>query len=423
MNKFFKKNHLLTYFLLGLLFRLSLLFYDFSWDLNNHIVWAKDLWQRGFAGFYEIQSSEVYATLYPNYPPLSLFLFYLFYPLHTLIEKIAWIINISIPLFPSKLIFFIQSRSFLAATLKLPAVFADLGIAWICYLFAKKTTGHRLTNKLITAFILFNPAFFFNSAMWGQIDAIPIFFVLVSIYLIMFSEKYLLSGVFFVLGILTKPTAFVFLPVYILFFIKKFRLINFIKAALLGFFIFYLSFIPFLNNFASPWLPFEIFSQKIMAAQSLPYVTNGAFNLWVLLHGFEGIKDTVPFLLSISYRYWGYFITGLFTVSILFRIFRRNASRYFFFASFLVAFASFLFLTKMHERYSILPLPFLLLASIKNKKLIKWFVALSSISLLNLYHSWPVPKLGIFTGLLYYPQVTFGISLFNVFLFFYLLLQ
>ena len=160
-----------------------------------------------------------------------------------------------------------------------------------------------------------------------------------------------------------------------------------------------------------------------MAAQSLPYVTNGAFNLWVLLHGFEGIKDTVPFLLSISYRYWGYFITGLFTVSILFRIFRRNASRYFFFASFLVAFASFLFLTKMHERYSILPLPFLLLASIKNKKLIKWFVALSSISLLNLYHSWPVPKLGIFTGLLYYPQVTFGISLFNVFLFFYLLLQ
>src|SRR3989338_9814267 len=114
MISFINKHSLLSFFVLGLLLRFSLLFIDYSWDINNHIVWAKDLWQRGFSGFYETPSSEVYATIYPNYPHLSLFIFYLVYPLQSFIYSIAWWLNLTIPLFPSKLIFFIQSRAFLA---------------------------------------------------------------------------------------------------------------------------------------------------------------------------------------------------------------------------------------------------------------------------------------------------------------------
>jgi len=99
--------------------------------VNNHIAWAKDLYIRGFQGFYEKQSSEVYATLYPNYPPLSLFIFYLVYPLQSIIYKIAWWLNLAIRVFPSNLIFFIQKRILLAAMFKLPAIAADLGIAWL----------------------------------------------------------------------------------------------------------------------------------------------------------------------------------------------------------------------------------------------------------------------------------------------------
>src|SRR4030067_3694223 len=154
---FLKKYSLCWVFLLGLILRLSLLFVDYSWDVNNHIVWAKDLWQRGFGGFFDKQSSEVFATVYPNYPPLSLWLFYLIYPLQGLIFKIAWWLNLTIPPFPSNLVFFIQEKVFLAGLMKLPAIFADLGIAYLSFLFVKKfKTDNRLTDKLITVLILFN---------------------------------------------------------------------------------------------------------------------------------------------------------------------------------------------------------------------------------------------------------------------------
>ena len=439
-----KKHSLLILFILGLLLRLSLLFYDYSWDINNPIAWAKDLHNRGFQGFYETQSSEIYATLFPNYPPLSSFIFYVLYYLHSLLEKLAWQINISFPLFPSKLIFLIQNRTFLAATLKLPAVFADLGIAWTCLLFARKIKpGNELTSKLATMSILFNPAFFYNSALWGQIDSLPIFFVLLSIYLLFFTNKYLLSSLFFVLGILAKPTTLIYLPIYLIFFFQKYKLINFLKATLFGLLIFYLSFIPFLSSLKNPLLPFTIFTEKIMAAQSLPFVTNGAFNFWVLIRGFAGIKDTAPFLFGISYRLWGYIITGFFTVFIVLKMVRHSGKRIvnrrgarpeslldsgvpclwrdhqndIFLAFFLIAFIAFLFLTKMHERYSLLPLPFLLLATLMNRKLLKWFIILSLISLFNLYHSWPVPKLVIITDVLYLPFITLALSSLNLGLF------
>ena len=440
--KLVKKYPLLNLFILGLLLRFSLLFLDYGWDIHNHIVWAKDLWQRGFAGFYEKQSSEVYATLSPNYPPLSLLLFYLSYPLQAFIYKIAWWLNLAFPLFPSNLIFFINERAFLAAMMKLPAVFADLGVAWFCYLIAKKILPkNKKLHLFIPSFILFNPAFFYNSALWGQIDVIPIFFVLFSFYLLLFSKRYLLSGLIFTLALLVKPTAFVYLALYIIFFINKYSLINFLKTFLIANFIFLISFFPYLKNLNNLLLPYSIYSEKILAAQSLPYVTNGAFNFWVLITGFAGIKDTAPFLFGISYGLWGYFITGSFIIFVLVKFFRHSGKRVerarpesnndsgvpfdfaqgpqndIFLAFFLIALVSFLFLTKMHERYSILPLPFLLLVGLKNQKLFKWFVILSLISFLNLYHSWPVPKLGFITEIIFLPITSYVLTLVNIILF------
>ncbi len=470
----FKKHRLLILFILGLLLRLGLLFLDYSWDVNNHLSWSKDLWQRGFAGFYDKQSSEVYATLYPNYPPVALFIFYIFYPLQSIIHGIAWFINTHVPLFPSKLIFFIETRTFLAATLKLPAVLADLGLALIVYLITEKSFWKESRQKLrrlieskkdpiaspgpvwnlaslqddkkknnahtysllMAALILFNPAFFYNSAYWGQIDVIPIFFVVWSLYLLIFTKRFMWSGVIFTFAVLTKPTALVFLPIYAVIFIQKYSFKEFFKTSLLGLFIFLLSFIPFLGNF-NLLLPFTIYSPKRLAAQSLPYVTNGAFNFWVLVTWFKGIKDTAPFLLGISYRVWGYILTSIFVVITLFfqrhsgksrrmsgRFQNRSSKQQFrndiFYVGFLIAFACFLFLTKMHERYSMLPLPFLLLASIQNRKLLRWFIVLSFISFLNLYHSWPVPRIEPLVEFIFYPPTVIGISLINVLLFLYL---
>lgn len=423
--RFIKKHPLLIIFILGLLLRFSLVFLDFSWDVNNHMTWAKDLVNRGFVNFYDKISSNVFASAYPNYPPLANFIFYFTYPLQSIIHKIAWFINVTIPPFPSKLIFFIETRTFFAATFKVPAIVADLGIAWLCYLFAKKIVpNNKKLHLLAPILILFNPAVFQNSSYWGQIDAIPIFFILLSTYLLLFSKKYLLSGILFTLALLVKPTAFVYLPVYLFFFIKKFGFLNLIKTFLVGNLIFLISFLPFLTNINDFFAPYKIYAEKIMAAQSLPYVTNGAFNFWVLVTGFNGIKDTAPFILGLSYRLWGYLIVGvIFAITIYYFSKEKDKISSFFYITFLVSFACFLFLTKMHERYSLLPLPFLLIASLKNKQLFRWFIVLSIISYLNLYHSWPVPNLAPLMEAFSIIYVSVLIAFANLLIFFYLLWQ
>lgn len=420
---FVKHYTLTTALIAGIMIRLLLIFLDFGWDVNNHLVWAKDLWERGFFGFYQTRSSEVYASFYPNYPPLALYIFYLTYPLRWIIFQIFWWINLSLPFFPSKIIFMLEARAFAAGILKLPAILADMGTVWFVCLFAGKINrNHKKLSMTALLLFLFNPVIFYNSAYWGQIDIIPIFFVLTASYLLFFSRRYLASGILFTLSFLVKPTALVYLPVYTVFFLRKFGISKLIKTLVVGNLILWLAFMPFLKIGDLFLSSYGIYSEKILAAQSLPFVTNGAFNFWVLITGFAGVRDTASFLFGLSYKMWGMIIASVFYLFILNRARRlKDEVNAFLWSLFLSAYAAVLFLTKMHERYFILPLPFLLLVCLREKKYWKWFGLFSLTNFLNLYHSWPVPKIEFLAISLSHPYVYSALSLINVVLFFGLL--
>ena len=413
---FIKKHLLFFLFLLGLILRLLIIFYDYSWDVNNHMVWAKDFLTRGPQNFYETQSSNVFATLTPNYPPLAVFIFVVMRLINPLIHNIYWWLNLNIPLIPSGLIFFLEKLVFLAALMKVPAILADLGIAFLIFLFAKKIIPKDKKNQNIAiSLILFNPAFIFNSALWGQIDSIPIFFVMLSAYYLLYTKRDIVSSILFTLALLVKPTALIFLPVYIILFIQKFG----IKKSIINLFItniiFCLFFLPFTFS------PYKTYLNKILAAQSLPYVTNGALNFWVLIAGFRGIKDVTPFLLNIPYRYFGYFIVGLINIFIILCLIKsKKITEDFFMALFIASFAAFLFLTKMHERYSLLPLVFLLVYSFKKTKFTGWFIILSIVSFINHYRNWVVPRIEPVTKILESLPFAYIVSVINVFIFLYL---
>lgn len=419
---FVKKNFLFFIFLLGLVIRLSMIFYDYSWDVNNHMVWAKDLLARGPQNFYETQSSNVFAWLTPNYPPLAIFIFVIMRLLNPLIHSFYWWLNLHIPFIPSNFIFFLEKTVFLAALMKIPAILADLGIAFIILLFTKKMIPKDKKNQIVAvSLILFNPAFIFNSALWGQIDSIPIFFVLLSIYFLVYTRQSVISSTMFMLALLVKPTALIFLPVYAVLFIKKFGFKKSIMSLFIINIIFYLFFLPFLKD-KNILYPYQVYLNKILNAQSLPYVTNGAFNFWVLIAGFRGIKDTAPFLLNIPYRIFGYAIVGLINALVIMRlIVSKKVTEDFFIALFVTAFAAFLFLTKMHERYSLLPIVFLLLFSLKKTKFIGLFILLSIISFINHYHNWAVPRIEFIMKIIDSMPFVYFISLTNVVIFFYLL--
>lgn len=394
MMNFFKKNVLFIIIILGVILRFILLFPDYAFDVNNHIVWAKDLHNYGFNNFFYKQSSEVYGVKFPNYPPLSLFIFYLIYSLGLIIYKFFWWLNVNIPIFPSNLMFFFEHKRFLAGLFKIPSILADFGTLYFIYLFIKKIAPKNIKFQLILlTLFLFNPIIFYNSAFWGQIDIIPIFLVLWSFYMLIYSKKYFISGILFMLSLLVKPTSLVFLPFYFIFFIYKYGWSNFIKTLLVSNILFLFSFAPFLKNPVDLSSSYKIYFEKIISAQSLSFVSNNAFNFWAIITQFGQIKDTSLFLFNISYRFWGYLIMGFFFLFIYYYFLKsKNKINSLYYSLFLCSFVSFLFLTKMHERYIILILPFLLIMSIKNHKFIFWFVLISVIGLLNMYRSWPVPK-------------------------------
>lgn len=407
---------LIRIFILALAIRLSLLFFDYSWDVNNHIVWAYDLHTRGFLNFYTIQSSNVFATIYPNYPPLSMFMFYAVYLLQSVIHSIAWFLNTHISVFPSNLIFFLETKTFLAGLMKLPAIFADLGLAYICYLFALKLI--KKNASVIALLILFNPVFIFNSSLWGQIDSIPLLFVLWAFYILFYTKKSLLSGVLFAISLLIKPTSLLFLPVYIFALWKRTGSKTILKISLLSIILFYLCFAPF-HDWSNPLTyPVDTYFAKILEAQSLKFVTNGAFNFWGVFTPLENPVDTSLFLFGLPFRYWGYGAVLSFLLLFIKKMWRSNKPEQFLLMSFFFSMTAFLFLTRMHERYALLPLPFLLLASTKYKTLQKSFYILSFIAFFNHYINWTVPMIPFITNALKHPYVGVFFSALNVIVFF-----
>jgi len=423
--KFVKKNLFWILIILGITIRFLLLFPDYAFDVNNHIIWAKDLHNRGFNNFFYTRSSEIYGTKFPNYPPLSLFFFYLIYPLGSLIYNFFWFLNINIPIFPSKLMLFIEQKGFLAGLFKIPSILADFGIIYLIYLFSKKIASKNKKVVLLVIFlILINPVFFYNSAFWGQIDAIPIFFAMWSFYMLVYSKKYLVSGILFMLSLLVKPTTLIFLPFYLIFFINKFGLLKFINVFFVSNAAFLLSFTPFIKSAFNLISPYKIYIEKIISAQSLPFVTNSAFNFWAVITRIGEIKDTSLFIFNISYRFWGYLITGILFLFIFFHYLKaKDKISSLYYSLFLCSYTSFLFLTKMHERYIILILPFLLISVIKNQKLIFWFIVISIIGFLNMYQSWPVPKSEILLSILNNYYFYGFLSVLNLIIFFYLLIR
>ncbi|HEX9737631.1 MAG TPA: hypothetical protein VGA91_00225, partial [Candidatus Limnocylindria bacterium] len=75
---------------------------------------------------------------------------------------------------------------------KVPGIAADLGVAWLIYLIAVRFFGDRPPVRWLgsgarigligAALYLFNPGTVFNSAVWGQMDAVGVLVILAGLY-------------------------------------------------------------------------------------------------------------------------------------------------------------------------------------------------------------------------------------------------
>ncbi|MEK7090940.1 MAG: hypothetical protein AAB887_00350 [Patescibacteria group bacterium] len=349
-------------FLAGLILRIFLSLQIYSGDVNNHVSWGRDILKFGPAGVYQREFMSRYGTLTPTYPPVPLLLFTLSQGAFNWVSRTAWDTNLKYPLFPSQIVWWLQDQDTQPAFHKIWAIAADIGIAWLVYTVTKK--------RWLAALVLFNPAFFYNSASWGQIESVPVFF-LVAAFL---TRRPFLSAVSFTLALLTKQSSIIFIPLYTLFFYRRFGMTQSIKSAVVGLAIFLLAFLPF----AAP--PLATYWHIIQTGSGSDYVVDHAFNFWALTTGLGKIPDA-------NYRVWGY---SLFGACLFFILSRKSISV--FPAATLIVMAAFFLLTRMHERYLLPALVFLIFWLARDRRLLPVFIYLSLFHWLNLYHNWWYPR-------------------------------
>jgi Gpi18-like mannosyltransferase len=402
MRKLLKKYKPLTILLvLGFLLRIVLSIQIYSGDVNNHISWGRDIVENGTRGIYEREFAIRYGTMTPTYPPIPLFFFTPPYYLYDATYKVSWMLNLKYPIFPSNLIFFLEDQDTLPAYLKTPAIFADLFLAVVIYAFVKRILKDKEKLALVfSALVIFNPAFIYSSAYWGQIESTPLVFLMLSFYLLLFSKRAYLSAVFLTLAFLTKQTSIIFAPIFSIVYLRQFGFRKSVNGFLISLAVFFVAFLPFYKSGNILTFPYLTYWNKIQTGSGSDYVTDHAFNTWALLTGLGKISDKTQFI-ALSYRVWGYLMfSGLLLITLPKLIIEKIDKKSVLMAGVIVSMGAFLLLTRMHSRYITQALPFILLLAaygLKSgkKKLLYLYIFVSAFLFINMYHNWWAPRIDV----------------------------
>lgn len=274
---------------------------------------------------------------------------------------------------------------------KLPPVLCDFILAYTIYQYGKSQLGERNAFSLSVLFLL-SPVFWYDSAVWGQIDSVLLLFLLLTLTSL-YQKKYLLATICYVIAILIKPQGLILAPIFGLSILCCKDIKKILICCLGGIGLFLIAILPFSpamqNGFRFSALlhglnPLWIIEKYSNTLASYPYFSVNAFNLYGLL-GLNWISmDTFNLTLITILNYSFILIAIVVAIYLFFRI-KNPASKLFLSAYFIFGFL-YTFSFKMHERYIVLPLMFLLFDYIytRNKRLLFVFSGLSAVAFLNL---------------------------------------
>lgn len=378
-----EKILMLTLLGVGLFLRISMAtLIDGHMDVNIFKSWATTAANNFFGVYSNSRSSD--------YPPLYIYILFL-------IGKI-----VTIPVM----------SAYFTLLIKLPPILADIVTSLFIYKLAKRYLSLEI-SILLSAFYIFNPAIFVNSAIWGQVDSFFTLIVICSIF--MLSEKKIgLSSALFAAGVMMKPQGIIFLPIL---FFELIRLKNpkiFLNAAICALITMIIIILPFSSNQDVLWI-FKLFSNTV---SEYPYASVNGFNFFSLI-GKNFTKDTATMFI-LSYHSWGMIFIVIITALSWF-IYIKGNSRAFAFATALLQIAGvFTFSVGMHERYLFpaVALSILSFIYLRDKRLLLLGAGFSCTVYINTYYVLYQTLKGI--NSIFYGPILMLTSLLNVLLFIYL---
>lgn len=290
-------------------------------------------------------------------------------------------------------------------TLKLPSIAGDMAGAYLLY---KLLDTQRMEIRLgAAALYLLFPAALLIGPIWGQVDSLLAFFILLSVYYIS-KDRPVAGAVAFTIGFLVKPQAIVALP-FLAFWIMRHHPPRWsdtssglklpvpprvwYECAAAGFGVLLLLIIPFFT-----YKPWDLINQLYNATDVANYRVNSfwAYNFWntggLFDWGFKpdvaGIKAGQGEWMGLPDRAWGIimFVTALIAILVATR--RAKGTGMLALGTALSTLAFYLFLTRMHERYVF---PFFLpclAACVLTQSRVLWatFIVLAVVHFFNLYY-------------------------------------
>lgn len=381
-----KKKLFFLLILSSFTFQLFLSFFETYGDVGLYFIpWAKSIEKIGATGFYE---RLFYQGTTANYPPLMIYILTIFHQLGmALIKPILnffWYLNTTFSFFPSGIITFLnQDKLLIHSFVKLPNIIANIflgvGVYYLVKLLLPKKTKSNLPVIALIS-ILFNPVLIFLSALWGQVDIVPLAFIVWSFYFL-FKKSYRISVFLLSLALLSKQTVALVIPFYLLFFINKLTVKRIFESLIIVYLTFVTIYFPFQKTFFDKLFPFFSYL-KVALLFSSNKVSMHAYNFWQMMA--PGANDN-------GVRLIAQIIVGAFLSLVLYRLWKnRNDMKQVISGLSVFALFSFIFLTRMHERHLAIVLPFFLIASVLDFRFYWIFIFETIYFLINMYAAWPI---------------------------------
>ncbi len=266
----------MPYFVLFLVLFIRVLLFSlpsFKIDMTDWQAWTSRLIEVGPSSFY---SPNYFADYFPGYLYILLILGKAF-----------------LTLFPNSSLF---STDFIFILKGVTTIF-DLGTAYLIYKIVKKYRP----KVAIFASILYlgNPALIFNSSIWGQIDGILTFFLLLSIYFLIEVKNFLFWSISFAFAFLVKPQTISILPISLIYLFKEAGSLRLFKLVFLSIILSVVISLPFFINTNPVFGIFELFQKT---ASGYQYTSLYTLNIWSLIGWWKDDNTKWYFL---SYQSWG----------------------------------------------------------------------------------------------------------------------
>jgi dolichyl-phosphate-mannose-protein mannosyltransferase len=349
VKQLIQNNLLILIVTFGLVVRITCLgLPGFKIDVDDWFAWSLRLSEVGISNFY---SSQFFSDYLPGYMYILYFL--------ALIKNLLHLDSLSFYLL-----------------LKVPSILSELLIGIIAYKIVKEKSS-KFYATLSSALIILNPAFIFNSSIWGQVDGVLTLFLVLAIYFLK-QPTLVLSCAILSLSFLIKPQTIAVFPIFFFFLVKNFSFNNLIRMSLSFFVPLILISFPFFQN--NPF--FGLINLIMKTVNQYQYTSLFAYNFWGI-NGFW-INDQV-LLNNLTYQNIGNLLFMSFWTIIFFFYLRGRLS--FLSAATLGLLAFFFLPTRVHERYLYPAIVFLFITSsfLRSRILVSLTIVLSVLHFLNLY--------------------------------------